>query len=201
MAIHELYIGGPANLANPVGQMFPMPAFDPQVASAPAGHRGSVAFSLSRDFHFDKGREGGVSLRQYFENRTVAVNDDLGLIIIPAKTLLYAIHVDIEGATPGATGVLRIRNVSPSQPQLAQFPFSLATATSFVVTSDGSVLDAAQDDDYADTGCCPKYFPVANVLDLRITARNGTNEFGGAFTRDTRIRISPIVFAPLAGGP
>jgi hypothetical protein len=181
--------------------MFPMPAFNPAVKSAVAGHRGSVMFSLSRDFHFDKEREGGVSLRQYFASRTVAVNDDLGVVVIPEKTLLYAIHVDILGGTPGATGVLRIRNTSASQPQFEQNAFSLATPTSFVVTSDGSILDATQSTDYADTGCCPKYFPVANVLDLRITARNGTNEFGGAFTKDTRIRISPIIIAPLAGGP
>jgi hypothetical protein len=199
MATHELYIGGPANTSLPVGQMFPKPTFSNAVPSAVAGHRGSAVFSLTRDLHFDKTREGGPSVLQYFDNNTVVVGDRLGLVIIPAKTILLAIHVDVVGTASGVQFTLALRNGN-------DFPnnsYHMDVVNSFVLNAYGEVIGDAygSGDMYSADGCCPRYFEQSNMLDLIIVSTPGNNEIAGTFTRDTRIRISPIVINPLAGTP
>jgi hypothetical protein len=199
MAIHELYIGGPANTSNPVGSMFPKPTFSNAVKSAPAGHRGGATFSLTRDLHFDKKREGGPSHLQYFDGHTVATGDRLGLVIIPAKTLLLAIHVDVVGVAPGVTFLLDLRNG-------AGFPsnvYHMDVVNSFVLNADGEVVGDVYGSQiqYTAEGCCPRYFEQSDLLDLVVYSTPGNNPIAGTFTTNTRVLISPIIISPLAGGP
>jgi hypothetical protein len=200
MAIHELYIGGPANLNNPVGQAYPKPQFSTQVRSAPAGHLSSVMFGLTRDFHFDREREGGPSHLQYFEGKTLANNDRLGLVIIPAGSLLYAVHINVLGTAPGTVVTFSFRNPN----SFATGNFNLNNRFSVALNAAGELINGSGTPfgNYylAESGCCPTYFPVSNVLDMVVVSTPGTNEIAGTFTRDTRIRVTPVVIVPDLGG-
>lgn len=101
MTIHQLYDGGPANSTISRNQWpaYPFSASDPALAQVDvASHYGSGLIQLRKTLDFANDYE----LQNYFNLNQPAVADVLNLILLPSRSLLLGLYVEVEyGANNG----------------------------------------------------------------------------------------------------
>lgn len=183
MAIHSLYVGGPAT-GNFSRAMFPTATFSATdagtIAVRPAAHQGPNGFSLARVLDFKQ--EG--ALRNWYASVTLAQGDDLDLMLIPQDTFLTGIFVEVETPTPSgttATGTLSLRGVSGATFGAA---VNLAAAGKSYRPIGGTALTAT-----AALGAFPAfYIAEPAVLSLDLTAFTPAVGLG-----DLRLKITAQV--------
>lgn len=105
MTVHQLYDGGPANstIARTQWPAYPFSPTDPKFAEFDAGvHNGNPMTTIRRVLDF----QNDYMLRNYFTNNVVAQADVLNLIVLPPKTLLLGLYVEVENATNNLGSIL-----------------------------------------------------------------------------------------------
>lgn len=103
MTVHQLYDGGPANstIQRTQWPAYPFSATDPKFAEIDfAVHNGRPLAGIRRRLDF----QNDWMLRNYFTNNTVAAGDVLNLVLLPPKTLLLGVYVEVEQAQGGLNG-------------------------------------------------------------------------------------------------
>lgn len=113
MATYELYVGGPAS-GNASRAMYPRPAFNanlPVFANMKAAaHKNAQMFALTRVLDF----KNDTAMRNWnqqleADGTPLVVGDDLGILIVPARTLLFGFEVNVVNPVEGLTLGFNVR--------------------------------------------------------------------------------------------
>lgn len=173
MAIHELYLGG-GRTTNTNSAMFPAPTFTQDGTVRPTSHKGNVMFSLSRTFDFRDDR----ALVHYVKNNTLTAGDYLGAVLIPDKTLLVGVYIEVERAVTGVTLLARLRDDAST----LIATFDGGTVASGYYGAGGAALASGTPGNMVGV-----YLNDADILDIELDALPVDG------VQDLRFTVSPVV--------
>lgn len=128
MTIHQLYDGGPANsvLARTQWPAYAFSASDPAFASVDTGvHNGSPVAQLRKSLDF----KNDYALRKYFRDNAVAQADVLNILLLPPKSLLLGLYVEVEN--PQGTPTQYVTGPTQNVPTTSAAGGTLAAGTYF----------------------------------------------------------------------
>lgn len=132
MTTHQLWDGGPANSTISRNQWpaYPFSASDPALAAVDvASHSGDGLIQLRRVLDFKNDFE----LRNYFKVNAVAQADVLNLLLLPSRSLLVGLYVEVEAVT-GNIGSLLLPPIA-NAPSTATTGGTLPAATYYYVVT------------------------------------------------------------------
>lgn len=184
MPTYDVYVGGPGR-GDYSRSQYPAKAFsqtDPAFKNMPiAAHKGPSQYALTRTLDFKNDH----ALAEFVRNQSAAGApltdaDVLGIVVIPANTLFYGVHVDVENPVAGVTLTLRTR---------APNSIALGTVDAGVAGSDFRIAGTAAagvTEGAVDLGVA-NFANVPRMLEVVLTAVPDTG------MGDLRVSISPLL--------
>ena len=185
MATYEIYVGGPGR-GDYSRSQYPAKAFSQSDSTFKklrvAAHKGPTMFSLTRTLDFKNDH----ALAEFVRNQAaagapLAAGDNLGSIIIPARTLLFGVYSRVENAVAGVTLTLATR--APNAVAFGTIDGGTVTDGVFRVAGEaaGGITEGAVNLGVAN------YANVPRILDVTLTAI----PVGGMGA--LRVHISPLI--------